>query len=46
VFVYGTYEKSPYIHTDKLNELTLVALKGVLNKIEKLENNIKMLKEN
>ena len=27
-FVYGTYEKSPYIHTDKLNELTLVALKG------------------
>lgn len=40
VFVYGTYSKCPTVSKQKLFELTMVVVQNLLNRVEKLENNI------
>ena len=37
MFVYGTYEKCPAV-SSKVNELALIAIKNLINRVERLEN--------
>jgi len=39
VFVYGTYEKCPSV-ASKVSELSLIAIKNLISRVEKLEKKV------